>query len=53
MSVCRQETPPLYRTEPRRAATCFLYRDSAQALSVEQLGEVLNGLPEPRVGDLV
>jgi oligopeptide/dipeptide ABC transporter ATP-binding protein len=53
MLVCRQEAPPLYRTEPRRAATCFLYRDSAQALSVEQLGEVLDGLPEPRVGDLV
>jgi oligopeptide/dipeptide ABC transporter ATP-binding protein len=53
MDMCRTAPPPLYRTDPRRAATCFLHRDEAEALRSDQLDEVLNGLAKPRVGDLV
>jgi len=53
MDICRTNRPPLYRTDPHRAATCFLHRDDAEALSSDQLDEVLNGLAQPRVGDLV
>lgn len=28
MDICRQQTPPLFRTDERRAAACFLYRES-------------------------
>jgi peptide/nickel transport system ATP-binding protein len=42
MDICRQNTPSLYQIDPARAASCFLYRDTAQALPSEQLSEVLN-----------
>lgn len=29
MPVCREAVPPLYRTEPHRAVSCYLYRDGA------------------------
>ena len=28
MDVCRQQTPPLFRADERRAAACFLHRES-------------------------
>jgi oligopeptide/dipeptide ABC transporter ATP-binding protein len=28
MDICRATTPPLFRTDERRAAACFLYRES-------------------------
>ena len=37
MDVCRQAPPPLYRTDQRRAAACYLYRESPAVES----GEVL------------
>lgn len=37
---CLQTLPPLYRTEPERAAACYLY-DSAPQLAGEDLSEVL------------
>ena len=27
MPMCAETVPPLYRTDDRRAAACFLYRD--------------------------
>src|SRR5437899_1744715 len=35
MTVCRETAPPLFRLDPGRAATCFLYRDEGPALSSE------------------
>ncbi len=40
MDMCHQSPPPLFRIDPGRAATCFLYRDRA-ALPSEQLNEVM------------
>jgi hypothetical protein len=28
MPACRAEAPPLYRSDPRRVVSCFLYRDA-------------------------
>ena len=28
MPMCAVNVPPMYRTEPSRAAACFVYRDS-------------------------
>jgi ABC-type oligopeptide transport system ATPase subunit len=42
MAMCRQSVPPLYRLDPARAAACFLYRDSASALALEQLNDVMS-----------
>ena len=39
MAICRENPPPLFRIDPGRVATCFLYRDR-EVLSSEQLGEV-------------
>jgi oligopeptide/dipeptide ABC transporter ATP-binding protein len=41
MTVCHNEMPPMYRLDPRRAAACFLYRDSPSALAADQLNEVI------------
>jgi hypothetical protein len=42
MEMCREQVPPLFQTEPHRAAACFLYRDvpelPAQSLSHLFLG---------------
>ncbi len=35
MDICRQEVPPLFRTDPHRAASCFLYRESPPLLLTE------------------
>jgi len=42
MAMCRDNVPPLYRLDPARAAACFLYRDSASALGLEQLNDVMS-----------
>ena len=41
MAICRESVPPIYRTQPARGAACFLYRDQGEALSQDQLDEVL------------
>ena len=40
MAKCLQQAPPLYQTEPQRAAACFLY-EGAPVLSMEQMDRVL------------
>jgi oligopeptide/dipeptide ABC transporter ATP-binding protein len=40
MEMCRQQTPPLFRTDQRRAAACFLYREDP-VLRDETLDDVL------------
>jgi ABC-type oligopeptide transport system ATPase subunit len=40
MQMCHESPPPLYRIDPGRAATCFLYRDRP-ALPSEALNEVM------------
>ena len=39
MSICREQTPPLFRTDKHRAAACFLYRDHPvlDATALDQL----------------
>jgi peptide/nickel transport system ATP-binding protein len=44
MVHCRAVLPPLYRTDPSRAAACHLYRD-APPLRGDELGRVLTGDP--------
>ncbi len=41
MAVCRAEVPPLFRTDPTRAAACFLYRESPR-LGREDLAGLIN-----------
>ena len=56
MPMCHESPPPLFRIDPGRAATCFLYRDRP-ALASEQLNEVMAGgsagSSQPRIGPLV
>jgi ABC-type oligopeptide transport system ATPase subunit len=56
MPMCHENPPPLYRIDPGRAATCFMYRDRP-ALASEQLYEVMagrsGGSSESRIGPLV
>ena len=40
MDICRQQDPPLFRTDERRAAACFLYQESP-VLEGAELDEVL------------
>ena len=40
MAKCLQQTPPLYQTDPQRAAACFLYEQSP-VLKTEQMDRVL------------
>jgi peptide/nickel transport system ATP-binding protein len=40
MDICRQQAPPLFRTEEGRAAACYLYRDNPE-LGESGLDEVL------------
>jgi hypothetical protein len=41
MPMCNESAPPLFRLDPMRAASCFLYRDRGAALASEQLNEVM------------
>ena len=41
----RQTEPPLFRTDPDRAASCYLYRD-ADSLRADQLDLVMTGAAE-------
>jgi peptide/nickel transport system ATP-binding protein len=40
MEMCLEAHPPLFRTDERRAAECYLYRD-APTLAPEELGQVI------------
>ena len=40
MPMCHESAPPLFRIDPGRAATCFLYRDRP-ALASEELNQVM------------
>ncbi len=42
MAMCRDNVPPLYRLDPSRAASCFLYRDKAASMALEELNEVMS-----------
>ena len=42
MDRCRQQTPPLVRTDEGRAAACFLHEE-AEALSEEQVAALSHG----------
>ncbi len=42
MAKCLQQRPPLYQTDPHRAAACFLYED-APALNNEEMDRVFVG----------
>jgi peptide/nickel transport system ATP-binding protein len=41
MPMCHESAPPLFRLDPARAASCFLYRDQGKALASEQLNDVM------------
>ncbi len=41
LEICLKEVPPLYRTAQRRAAACFLYRDSP-AIGADEMDEVFS-----------
>jgi peptide/nickel transport system ATP-binding protein len=43
MSMCRENAPPLFRLDPSRAASCFLYRDQGAVLASDQLVDVMLG----------
>jgi peptide/nickel transport system ATP-binding protein len=40
MAKCLQQSPPLYQTDPQRAAACFLY-EQAPVLGAEEIDRVL------------
>jgi len=42
MPMCTENVPPLYRTDDRRAAACFLHRE-APVLASERLESVMSG----------
>lgn len=45
MEKCLQQAPPLYQTEPQRAAACFLY-EQAPVLNNEDMDKVFRaGVP--------
>lgn len=46
MDICRQEAPPLFRTDEGRAVSCFLYRDNP-TLGERGLDEVLEATQGP------
>jgi ABC-type oligopeptide transport system ATPase subunit len=41
MPECRESTPPLYRLDGARVASCYLYRDRGAELASERLNEVM------------
>ncbi len=41
MAVCREQEPPVFRTDPRRGVSCFLYRQSPAMSAVEASALVL------------
>jgi peptide/nickel transport system ATP-binding protein len=43
MDVCHHEVPPLFRVDPARAASCFLYRGRGAELAAEQLDVIMTG----------
>src|SRR5918998_4095593 len=45
MDVCRQEAPPLFRTDERRAAACFLHREGRVREGADRGGVLPTGPP--------
>ncbi|HEY3061451.1 MAG TPA: ABC transporter ATP-binding protein [Chloroflexota bacterium] len=43
MDVCHDHVPPLFRVDPSRVASCFLYRGRGAELAPEQLDTVMSG----------
>jgi peptide/nickel transport system ATP-binding protein len=41
MDICRETPPSLFKLDPARAASCFLYRDTSPALPLEELSTVM------------
>jgi hypothetical protein len=41
MDICRETPPPLFKLDPARAASCFLYRDTSPELPLEELSTVM------------
>ncbi len=37
MPICRESLPPVFRTDPRRGAACFLYRDQGVAIASDEM----------------
>jgi peptide/nickel transport system ATP-binding protein len=46
MDICRQQAPPLYRTDEGRAVSCFLYQNNP-TLGERGLDEVLDVTQDP------
>ncbi len=44
MPMCIEKEPPLFRTDPRRAAACYLYRD-APSIAREELTSIFADAP--------
>jgi peptide/nickel transport system ATP-binding protein len=42
MAICRDAPPPLFQIDPRRAATCYLYRDHT-TITTEEMANVFVG----------
>jgi hypothetical protein len=43
MDICHDHVPPLFRVDPSRVASCFLYRGRGAELTPEQLDTVMSG----------
>ncbi len=43
MDICHDHVPPLFRVDPARVASCFLYRGRGAELAPEQLDTVMSG----------
>lgn len=52
MPVCVEEAPPLFKTAPRRATACYLYRE-APTVPAEELAAALAGKDEAAAGRAV
>jgi hypothetical protein len=46
MDICRQQAPPLFRTDEGRAVSCFLYKEKP-TLGARGLDEVLEATQGP------
>jgi peptide/nickel transport system ATP-binding protein len=50
MPICRTDVPPLFQTDPHRAAACFLYREHPE-LSNEDIGKMfVKAVAQPSAG---
>ena len=47
MPACRTSTPPLFRADPRRVVSCFLYRDAPVVPAREMAGAFVDAVAPP------